>query len=63
MAVYPPAIAPTTLYTSAPDATASGSGASGDEAANALKISPATADRMWRYAKAWLQVELMNRKP
>jgi RNA polymerase sigma factor (TIGR02999 family) len=33
-------------------------GMTGDEAASALCISPATADRMWRYAKAWLQVEL-----
>jgi RNA polymerase sigma factor (TIGR02999 family) len=29
----------------------------GDEAAAVLGISPATADRMWRYAKAWLKVE------
>ena len=33
-------------------------GMSGSEAAAALGISPATADRMWRYAKAWLGVEL-----
>lgn len=33
-------------------------GLSGDEAASALGISPATADRMWRYARAWLEVEL-----
>jgi RNA polymerase sigma factor (TIGR02999 family) len=33
-------------------------GLSGDEAAAGLGISPATADRMWRYARAWLQVEL-----
>jgi len=33
-------------------------GLTGDEAAEALDISPATADRMWRYARAWLQVEL-----
>ena len=33
-------------------------GLAGDEAAAALGISPATADRMSRYAKAWLQVEL-----
>lgn len=38
-------------------------GLSGDEAASALNISPATADRMWRYAKAWLQVELDNKNP
>jgi len=33
-------------------------GLSGDDAAAALGISPATADRMWRYARAWLQLEL-----
>ena len=33
-------------------------GMSGNESAAALGISPATADRMWRYAKAWLGVEL-----
>ena len=33
-------------------------GLTGDEAAAALGISAATADRQWRYAKAWLQVEL-----
>lgn len=33
-------------------------GLSGDEAAVALNVSPATADRMWRFARAWLQVEL-----
>jgi RNA polymerase sigma factor (TIGR02999 family) len=33
-------------------------GLTGDQAALALGISPATADRMWRYARAWLQVEL-----
>lgn len=33
-------------------------GLTGDEAAAALGVSPATADRMWRYARAWLQVEL-----
>ncbi|MFT3883105.1 MAG: ECF-type sigma factor [Gemmatales bacterium] len=33
-------------------------GLSGDEAAQVLGISPATADRMWRYARAWLQVKL-----
>lgn len=33
-------------------------GLTGDEAAAALQVSPATADRLWRYAKAWLQVEL-----
>lgn len=30
----------------------------GDEAAVALGVAPATADRMARYAKAWLAVEL-----
>jgi RNA polymerase sigma factor (TIGR02999 family) len=29
-----------------------------DEAAEAIGVSPSTADRMWRIAKAWLQVEL-----
>jgi RNA polymerase sigma factor (TIGR02999 family) len=29
-----------------------------DDAASIVGISPATADRMWCYAKAWLQVEL-----
>ena len=33
-------------------------GMTGEEAAAALGISPATADRMWRYTRAWLQVEL-----
>lgn len=33
-------------------------GLTGDEAAAALGISPATADRMWRYARAWLHVAL-----
>jgi RNA polymerase sigma factor (TIGR02999 family) len=33
-------------------------GLTGDEAAVALGVSAATADRMWRYARAWLQVEL-----
>jgi RNA polymerase sigma factor (TIGR02999 family) len=33
-------------------------GLTGDEAATALGVSPATADRMWRYARAWLLVEL-----
>lgn len=36
-------------------------GMSGDEAAAALGISPATADRQWRFARAWLQVELKGR--
>lgn len=33
-------------------------GMTGDEAAAALGISPATADRMTQYAKAWLRVEM-----
>jgi RNA polymerase sigma factor (TIGR02999 family) len=33
-------------------------GLTGDEAAALLGVSPATADRMWRYARAWLQVEV-----
>jgi RNA polymerase sigma factor (TIGR02999 family) len=33
-------------------------GLSGEEAANVLAISPATADRMWRFARAWLQTEI-----
>ena len=35
-------------------------GLTGDEAAAALEISAATADRMWRFARAWLQVELQR---
>ncbi len=35
-------------------------GLTGEEAANVLGISPATADRMWRFARAWLQVELQK---
>ena len=33
-------------------------GMTGDDAASAIGVSPATADRMWRYARAWLQVEM-----
>lgn len=33
-------------------------GLTGDEAAQVLGMSAATADRMWRYARAWLQVKL-----
>ena len=33
-------------------------GMTGDDAAAAIGVSPATADRLWRYARAWLQVEL-----
>ena len=29
-----------------------------DESANALGVSPATADRYWRYARAWLRVKM-----
>jgi RNA polymerase sigma factor (TIGR02999 family) len=36
-------------------------GLTGDEAAEALRISPATADRMWHFARAWLQIELTAR--
>ena len=32
-------------------------GLNGDDAAAVLGVSPATADRMWRYARAWLRVE------
>lgn len=34
-------------------------GGTGDEAAAALGVSPATADRMWRFARAWLQIEMV----
>jgi RNA polymerase sigma factor (TIGR02999 family) len=33
-------------------------GLTGAEAANVLGISPATADRYWAYARAWLQAEV-----
>lgn len=33
-------------------------GQTSDEAAAALGVSPATADRMWRFARAWLQMEM-----
>lgn len=33
-------------------------GLTGDEAATALGISPSTVDRMGRFAKAWLKVEM-----
>jgi DNA-directed RNA polymerase specialized sigma24 family protein len=33
-------------------------GLTGDEAAQALGVSPATADRHWTYARAWLLREL-----
>lgn len=35
-------------------------GMTGDDAATVLGVSPATADRMWRYARAWLQVEVAS---
>lgn len=35
-------------------------GLTGKEAANALGISTATADRDWAYARAWLQIEMGN---
>ncbi len=38
-------------------------GLTGDEAAGAIGVSPATADRMWRYARAWLQVEIAGHGP
>src|SRR5437868_12821308 len=33
-------------------------GLTGDQAAQVLGISPATADRYWAYARAWLQAEV-----
>ncbi|MBM4071852.1 MAG: sigma-70 family RNA polymerase sigma factor [Planctomycetes bacterium] len=33
-------------------------GLTGEEAAKVLGISPATADRYWAYARAWLQAEV-----
>lgn len=33
-------------------------GFTGEEAARVLKISPATADRYWAFARAWLQAEV-----
>jgi RNA polymerase sigma factor (TIGR02999 family) len=33
-------------------------GLTGDQAAEVLGISPATADRYWTYARAWLQTEM-----
>lgn len=35
-------------------------GLTGEEAAEVLAVSPATADRMWRYAKAFLKVEMAS---
>jgi RNA polymerase sigma factor (TIGR02999 family) len=36
-------------------------GLTGDQSAKTLGISPATANRMWRYARAWLQVEMSEK--
>lgn len=36
-------------------------GLTGDQTAEALGVSPATADRMWRYARAWLQVDFTQK--
>src|SRR5580765_5613403 len=36
-------------------------GLTSDEAAEALGISPTTADRHWAYARAWLQAEVRGR--
>ena len=33
-------------------------GMTADEAAGVLGVSPPTADRMWRFARAWLRVEI-----
>jgi RNA polymerase sigma factor (TIGR02999 family) len=33
------------------------------QAANSLEISPATADRHWRYARAWLNREMRSEEP
>lgn len=35
-------------------------GLTGDEAAQVLNISPATADRHWAYARAWLQTAVRD---
>jgi RNA polymerase sigma factor (TIGR02999 family) len=34
-----------------------------DQAAHALGIAPATADRYWAYARAWLHQEIVGREP
>ena len=36
-------------------------GLTGEQAAEALDISPTTADRYWAYARAWLQTEIRGR--
>jgi RNA polymerase sigma factor (TIGR02999 family) len=33
----------------------------GDEAAEVLGVSPATADRTWRFARAWLHIEMTEK--
>ena len=36
-------------------------GLTGEQAAEILDISPATADRHWAFAKAWLRTEVRGR--
>lgn len=36
-------------------------GLSGEQAAGVLGLSPSTADRLWTYARAWLQAEIRGR--
>jgi RNA polymerase sigma factor (TIGR02999 family) len=36
-------------------------GLSGEQAAGVLNISPSAADRLWTYARAWLQAEIRGR--
>ena len=36
-------------------------GLSGEQAAGVLRLSPSTADRLWTYARAWLQAEIRGR--
>jgi RNA polymerase sigma factor (TIGR02999 family) len=35
-------------------------GLTGEEAAQALEVSPSTVDRRWKFARAWLHRELMT---
>jgi hypothetical protein len=35
-------------------------GLTGTQAAEVLGIAPATADRWWSYARAWLQAEIQG---
>jgi RNA polymerase sigma factor (TIGR02999 family) len=35
-------------------------GLTNEEAAEALEVSSATAERMWRFARAWLQLEIQR---